>query len=126
MSPSARFDDPRQFLSVLMREALVVCPKCGGRAESAAIDRASTDSFAPRRVSCAACGFTRRWRKSEVSGSRPGDASDDYFRLPLWLQTACGGQVLWACTRRHLELLEGFVSTKLRERKRISRCTTIA
>jgi hypothetical protein len=43
---------------------------------------------------------------------------DDYFELPLWLQTPCCGEVLWAYNERHISFLEDFVGARLRERVR--------
>ena len=44
-------------------------------------------------------------------------AHDDFFGLPLWLQTPCCGDVLWAYNAAHLEALEGYVSATLRTRR---------
>ncbi|MEH2422760.1 MAG: hypothetical protein V7K48_18135 [Nostoc sp.] len=41
---------------------------------------------------------------------------DHFFGLPLWLQTSCCGQVLWAYNEAHLNFLEGYVQSRLRER----------
>lgn len=46
----------------------------------------------------------------------PGEAHDGLSGLPLWLQTACRGQVLWALNADHLEWLRGYVAAELRER----------
>jgi hypothetical protein len=46
-----------------------------------------------------------------------GGPVDPFFRLPLWLKAdCCGGHTLWAFNERHLDLLEGYVAAKLRER----------
>ncbi|MEV8373240.1 hypothetical protein AB0P21_10920 [Kribbella sp. NPDC056861] len=44
------------------------------------------------------------------------DAIDPYFHHPLWLQTDCCGQILWAYNAEHLDLLEASVGARLRER----------
>src|SRR5215212_7033778 len=41
---------------------------------------------------------------------------DWYFGLPLWLQTPCAGQVLWAWNEWHLDWMERYVAADLRER----------
>jgi hypothetical protein len=41
---------------------------------------------------------------------------DPYFGLPLWLSIDCCGKVLWAYNAEHLNLLEGYVGARLRER----------
>ena len=41
---------------------------------------------------------------------------DHFFGLPLWLQTSCCGQVLWAYNEAHLNFLESYVQSRLRER----------
>jgi hypothetical protein len=43
---------------------------------------------------------------------------DDYFELPLWLQTPCRGEALWAYNDHHLSFLENLVGARLRERGR--------
>lgn len=42
---------------------------------------------------------------------------DPFFGLPLWLQTPCCGQTLWALNVEHLDVLEGYVAARLREKK---------
>lgn len=39
---------------------------------------------------------------------------DWYFHIPLWLQTPCCGEVLWAYNEEHLAFLEAFVAAKQR------------
>ena len=43
---------------------------------------------------------------------------DRYFHLPLWLQTPCCGETLWAYNAAHLAFLEDFVRAQLREHAR--------
>jgi hypothetical protein len=45
-----------------------------------------------------------------------GGSSEPFFGRPLWLQTPCCGHGLWAYNSRHLDVLEDFVSARLRER----------
>jgi hypothetical protein len=48
---------------------------------------------------------------------RLGGPYDPYFGLPLWLRRrCCGGRTLWAYNVAHLDLLEGYVGARLRER----------
>lgn len=70
--------------------------------------------FAPRRCVCAHCGFVKEWQGKKVS---VGAACDWYFGYPLWLQTPCCGQTLWAFNEPHLRFLEEFVGADLRERE---------
>lgn len=102
----------------------VVCPFCSGRANvvpSPAERRA--------RLSCLQCGKSRgrpplrpgilnsrnalKWPKNHYA---IGDAADPYFHLPLWLQTPCAGNVLWAFNHRHLEFLRTYVAALERDR----------
>lgn len=46
----------------------------------------------------------------------PVGALDQCFGLPLWLQTTCGAQTLFAFNPRHLAFLRDYVSADLRER----------
>lgn len=100
--------------------------------------------FAPHRLVCGACGHTREWdgapyalATSQTSGAITYPAAeirghprrgkgmgslvigapfDWYFRLPVWLQTPCCGETLWAYNAEHLAFLRGFVTAQLRER----------
>ncbi|RFS86806.1 hypothetical protein D0T12_00510 [Actinomadura spongiicola] len=59
--------------------------------------------------------------------SRWGGAVDPYFGQPLWLRAdCCGGRTLWAFNERHLDLLEGYVGARLRERGEYVGMTMVA
>ncbi|GII25507.1 hypothetical protein Pme01_51040 [Planosporangium mesophilum] len=101
-----------------MSDIIVVCPRCGGTA----VVRPQTDPttalpwFCPRNLSCLACAYSATWQP-EGSSSCWGGPFDPYFRRPLWLQASCcGGKTLWAFNREHLELIDGYVRARLRER----------
>lgn len=96
---------------------MVHCPCCNSRAIVQRIDPENTDWFTPRRFSCVACGFTKDWSEREIKRPWYGEPVDDYFHYPLWLQTPCCGQTLWAYNLQHLDFIEEFVSAILRERK---------
>lgn len=60
------------------------------------------------------CGAIRTMQLASrwVSGA----PIDPYFRIPLWLQTAVGGENLWAYNAEHLAFLRSYLSGALRER----------
>ena len=113
-----QFEDTGEDIYSFLEETLVVCPQCSGCAISRQVDAAAPAGFfAPRRLTCQGCAYTRDWNQREiVRGAHR--VRDDYFDLPLWLQTPCCGEVLWAYNERHLAFLEGFVAARLRERER--------
>ncbi|MDX1912826.1 MAG: hypothetical protein SFV22_15145 [Saprospiraceae bacterium] len=45
-----------------------------------------------------------------------GSPVDPCFHLPVWLQTAFSGEILWAYNFEHLDFLAAHVGAKLRER----------
>ena len=113
-----RFEDSGQGIHAFMDDTLIVCPKCSSCAVSRRMQQGtrSEDWFAPRRLTCTRCSFTRDWAEREIA--RGWDrAEDDYFGLPLWLQTRCCGELLWAINEQHLAALEAFVGARLRERR---------
>jgi hypothetical protein len=113
-----RFTAPADGIYSYMDETLVVCPQCSGRALSRQQDKdARAGWFAPRRLTCMNCSHVKDWARREIA-RHWRDAHDDYFELPLWLQTPCCGEVLWAYSERHLTFLEDFVGARLRERVR--------
>lgn len=104
---SQRFQDPGSSVYAFDREFLVRCPRCDRRAEVRVLELDA-------RLTCTHCGASAA--RSNGSYSVSADATDWYFRLPLWLQTPCCGHILWARNLEHLVLLEEFVEAKLRER----------
>jgi hypothetical protein len=120
---SDRFTDPHVSLYALAEDPIqVVCPVCQGRAEVAPwLDGKPPGRYSagwPRRLVCRACGHVRNW-PGEVADKSTcwGGPADPYFRQPLWLRAGCcKGQTLWAFNERHLDMLEGYVSARHRER----------
>jgi hypothetical protein len=95
---SERFLDTGDLIYELDDEFLVVCPKCSRKAKVLASEIAS-----------------------EKINNKLFGGFDWYFRLPLWLEISCCGETLWAYNLRHLEILEDYVSAKLRERTKKGR-----
>lgn len=118
------FHDEGQVLGDFSDVMDVRCPQCSQRARVAWLVTHEDEEYAarstngkyallfrPRKLSCLHCGHTRRWEGGVVSYGGPHDW---YFRLPLWLQTPCCGQTLWALNREHLDFLERYTSARLR------------
>ena len=85
-------------------------------------------------LTCSACGLSRfwtgNWWSKQIEGGlsvlapvvSPTDGPVDwYFHLPLWLQTPCCGEVLWAYNADHLNFLDDFVRATLRENAQTER-----
>ena len=68
-------------------------------------------SFSPRKLSCLHCGYTKTWEGHARGAKGP---CDWYFGLPLWLQTPCCGNILWAFNEEHLNFLEQYVAANHR------------
>lgn len=98
-------------LESFIDEMLVVCPRCSGCARVAVIG--ANALFAPRKLTCAACGYSSTWEGTRVMRR---DGVDDYFNLPLWIQMRCCGQRLWAYNWRHLDYIEEYVRALQRGR----------
>jgi hypothetical protein len=120
-----RFLDTGTKLDDFYEEFLVVCPKCG-RLARVVIDEPEfaklptrkllkyrNNFFGPRRLICLSCLHRDTWKGTQIV---TGTNVDWYFRLPLWLQISCCGEILWAYNQKHLEILESYVGAKLRER----------
>jgi hypothetical protein len=113
-----RFEDTGDGIYAFMEDTLVVCPQCSGRAVSRQVTTEERPGwFSPRRLGCTRCAYTKDWSNRAIS-RRWHEVRDDYFELPLWLQTPCCGEVLWAYNEAHLAYLEDFVRARLRERQR--------
>lgn len=126
----ARFRNPRGLrLWSFAGEILVRCPRCDARAsirpEPQPEDAKLFRPWTPRRLACLSCGFTDHWTMPRSADDLYGippeftGPDDPYFHLPLWLSTECRGHILWAYNTQHLDLLEAYVSARLRERSHI-------
>jgi hypothetical protein len=124
--PTARFRDHDRPLAAYSDLIYVVCPNCEGR--GVIVPRPglpelryySELQFRPRRLICSGCGTTTDWtaqrRNNALVGVALGGPDDPFFGLPLWLQTPCCGELLWAYNERHLDALEAYIAAQLRER----------
>ncbi|GER89896.1 hypothetical protein KDW_40580 [Dictyobacter vulcani] len=121
------FTDSGQTLEDFVETIYVRCPQCqkcaqvkrlpadeemiladnSGRHGSRRFQR----SFSSRKLSCLHCSYTRIW---EGKIQHRGGPYDWYFRLPLWLQSPCCGEILWAFNEEHIRFLESYVTAKLR------------
>ncbi len=125
-SGGGRFLDRGRPLAMYSDLIHVVCPGCGGRAVVVSrpglpeLRYYSELQFRPRRLVCPACGTSRDWaaqrRNGALVGVALGGPSDPFFGLPLWLQTQCCGQLLWAYNGRHLDALQSYIGADVRER----------
>jgi hypothetical protein len=117
---NAPFTDLGQTIEDFADIMYVRCPRCQQCAqvrhlpsieEIMTADDSGHRSFSPRKVSCLHCSYTRNWdRKIQ----RRGGPYDWYFRLPLWFQTPCCGEILWVFNKEHLSFLESYVAAKQR------------
>ncbi len=124
---TSAFTDSGQTLANFVETIYVRCPKCNKRAhviripddeEEILAETSSRQgspsfrrSFSPRKLSCLHCGYTSIW---QGNGLRRDGPYDWYFQLPLWLQTPCCGDILWAFNEEHLSFLERYVTAKQR------------
>lgn len=110
--PSRSKDGYDKFLSGFADLIYVVCPTCHQRA---VVERPQISSGI-HRITCLHCGFnkaTDTFRFSHISGVT---IADPYFGLPLWLNTRCVDNQLWAYNYEHLRFLREHVEAQLRER----------
>ncbi|MFD3842401.1 hypothetical protein ACFWWC_40065 [Streptomyces sp. NPDC058642] len=122
----ARHRDPGASLARFAGRILVVCPRCGGRAlviprPGLADPRHFSELlFQPRRLACQGCGAVDDWkpevRGAGLVGAVLGGSQDPFFQQPLWLQTRCVGQTLWAYNGEQVDELSAYVGAHLRER----------
>lgn len=117
VSDGDRFVDHGLRIYDLGEEFLVECPNCSMRGKvipSGELPQKVSDQlFAARKYVCLNCLHRKEWSGKQIA---VGGAADWYFGLPLWLRISCCGETLWAYNVRHLDILEGYVSAKLRER----------
>ncbi len=125
------------------RVGRVACEQCGFE-QSQGLNMASWRGpvRVPASQRCHYCGrwLRRSWRRDDAPREREivlpcpncerttrvplkwepiswGDPYDWFFGLPLWLQSPCCGEVLWAYNEHHLQFLKDYVGATLRERQ---------
>jgi transcription elongation factor Elf1 len=111
-----RFRETRDDIYSFTDRILVRCPNCNSCAIVSSLDL--DRPFVPYRFVCSTCAATKDCTGTQLTVLLSGEPVDYYFHYPLWLQTSCCSHTLWAYNLRHLDLIEAFVSAKLRERRR--------
>lgn len=96
-----KFEDKGELLSHFYDYRIVGCPKC-----SKPVD------FSDLKVTCVHCGFNKEFKPM-----------DSWYNLaPItvemedFLKISCCGHTLWAMNLEHLDFLERYVESSLRER----------
>lgn len=130
---SEKFKDDGARVFDFSDEFLVECPNCQSLARVIVRQEKTSDVvplYASRKLVCGKCGLSKFWHEREVLGYQMnkrlksgfnrfvkiGGNFDWYFQQPLWLQTECCGETLWAYNEKHLEFIESYVAARLRER----------
>ena len=116
----------RKSIYDFVKEVLVVCPNCAGKALVRA-DDFDTPKYEISKVKiiCVGCGFNKTLenlsKRQDTKQKRGnilifGSPVDPFFHLPVWLQTDFSGETLWAYNLEHLDFLADHIGAKLRER----------
>jgi hypothetical protein len=102
------------YLQQSKTNILIRCPHC----DECALVRSTSYSDSDRKLiaNCFCSHCVKEWRIQP--GGHAFNDSRPYRYIPLWLQTNCCGEVLWAFNQKHLEFLEKYVSQTLRKRPR--------
>ncbi|WP_392479586.1 hypothetical protein [Nostoc sp. C110] len=125
-----RFRDYGKRLSDFEGEILVRCPQCNRTAKILTVNSEQSNPSSIKRITCQHCSYTKQqpkngqrkaalllWQNNYKAKSNSSyGILDHFFGLPLWLQISCCGQVLWAYNEAHLNFLESYVQSRLRER----------
>ncbi|WP_125077846.1 hypothetical protein [Rufibacter latericius] len=89
-----RFDDTGESYYDFLNKRIVYCPSC-----SCPVD------LVKNRIACLKCGFNKAFSRILLEGD-----------LKLFLEVECCGHLLWAVNIDHLNFLESYVESSLRER----------
>ena len=92
-------------------KVLVQCPSCSSKA---IVTKRNVDIIIESRFTCTNCGMNKTEENKEYCITIENDG---VFGYPVWLQTDCCGETLYALNYEHLEFLEEYVTAKIRERR---------
>lgn len=110
-----RFQDQNLRLSDFNNEVIVECPECTRKATATISSDAEYASLL-----CNCCGYNKRASNSQTVGNSKvqiGLAAHQFFGAKLWLIAPFKGDVFFAYNYTHLEYLESYIVSKLREHK---------
>jgi len=108
-----------------IKDILVVCPQCTKNAIVKCDEINFQELDKGVKIICTFCGFNKRLTEKSSSVLSTtfegkyfviGAPVDPFFYLALWLKENVGGEQIWAYNYEHLEFIENFVDSKLRER----------
>jgi len=104
---NSRFRDTGQTVYDFLfgYDVLIECPTCG----SCAVGKKHLEDYPGFRLICKRCGIL------PLSGFASW-GSGSFMGYPLWLRTNCCAHLLWAYNKPHLEFLDQYVASSLRER----------
>lgn len=68
-------------------------------------------------ICCNNCGYLKDIRSMGYVITSWGRNEGICYNHKLWLRTPCCGKELWAFNKEHLEYIEGYITSKIRNRK---------
>lgn len=113
-----RFKDNGEWLTDFGELFLVVCPNCNKCANVTPIfkDTIAEENWINKiesaKLTCLNCGYSKT--KDKIKILNIGDC-DFYFQLPLWLEESCKKDKIWAYNYRHLNFLEDYIKSDIKE-----------
>lgn len=121
------FTDLGQVIEDFVGTIYIQCPSCQRRAQVRSMSSEKEEfltetfdsrarqsyqsSWSPRKLSCLHCSYIALWQGTT---QQRNDPYDWYFGLPLWLQTPCCGEILWAFNEEHVHFLQQYVTARQR------------
>lgn len=118
-----RFQDEQYILAYFQKEVAVVCPDCNKKA-MASVDYETRKAV----LLCGHCGYNRQMSTAvELMGMHSAHiaAAATYFDASLWFAAPFKNHTFQAFNEAHLDYLERYIATKLREHKDRSHFTLL-
>ncbi|RVU01279.1 hypothetical protein EOD41_04745 [Mucilaginibacter limnophilus] len=110
MSRLKRFIDEQKTISHFRNEIWVKCIHCGNKA----IIRFNDDNKT-RRITCTSCGFNQEEEDRFLWKGYSKKPSPSLFGCTLWLSASFKEDTLWALNGDHLNYLEKYIASGIRE-----------
>lgn len=112
MNEKTRFNDDNLRITHFYKTVLVQCTSCNKKA----ICEVNFETQLAKKF-CTNCGYNKEVTIQLSNNSAIQMAANQYFKAELWLQSNFKQEIFWAYNYEHLNYVESYISSLIREHR---------